>query len=149
MPTTLARMMTAHEALASYGLGQYARTWVRQRRPKGFPRGSGRRCYANAARLAVGGRGTYVEGYGDYIRHAWVVDDLGRVIETTPGWAKRPGEYVGVPFLTRWVEGLAAKNQEWWTVLHYATNVLRDGTPLAEVVDVKSLARFDGLLAAC
>ena len=61
---------------------------------------------------------------------------------------RQPGEYVGVPFLTRWVESLAVKNQKWWTVLHYATNALRDGTPLAEVVDVNALARFDGRLDA-
>ena len=133
----------AYEILSTYGLATYARPWTWQRRPKGYRLRTRSACYGNAGGLALNGRGTYVEGWVGWFQHAWVIDDRGGIIETTPGWPIHPGPYIGVPFVARWRCRVAVNDRKWWTVLHHATNAIRDGTPVGDIVDLEMLARFD------
>jgi hypothetical protein len=66
-----------------------------------LPMGTPKECYSNAAHLALDGPYRYVEGYAMRdslcipIHHAWVLDEDGKVIDTT--W-QRPEDcqYLGV-----------------------------------------------------
>ena len=153
--------MHAMEIIGRYGLSEYARTWVWQPRPKGYRLRTRSACYANAARLAGEGRGTYCEGWVGGVQHAWAIDKEGRVIETTPGWYERHQQrndpYVGVPIRTDYVHQCAIRNAgRWWTVLHHAAYSVRPRDDahgliavdridmcVEEVIDLDALARFD------
>jgi hypothetical protein len=62
-------------------------------------------CYMNAGRMALDGKGTYVEGYvnvGLPIAHAWIERD-GKVIETTIRDKAHVKGYYGVPYETEYL----------------------------------------------
>ena len=71
-------------------------------RPPDVRKGRMQRCFMNAARLAIGQpeRFTYCEGFADAgtipMYHAWVLDELGRAVETT--WPDLADSYYGVAF---------------------------------------------------
>ncbi|CAB4130412.1 hypothetical protein UFOVP119_36 [uncultured Caudovirales phage] len=72
--------------------------------PAGVPMDQPKDCYRNAAHLAIANPGyTYCEGYAIRnslplpIQHAWVVDGIGRVIDSTWSEPERC-QYLGVPF---------------------------------------------------
>ena len=81
-------------------------------------------CWYNAARLVLKSKEeplTYVEN----VKHAWVVDANGHVIETTWGkidveqFTERGWTYFGVPYCTDWLRSVVG----WWGGL-----VVRDET---------------------
>lgn len=74
--------------------------------PKGWRRALPKQCFANAGRIVIHNSRTtliYHEGYviGERlpipIHHAWIVDEHGRVIDTTLREPEKH-EYLGVPF---------------------------------------------------
>jgi hypothetical protein len=87
------------QAVADHG-----RPYIGIDRPKGFRQRALKQCYANAGRLAMAGRGIYVEGFatisqGDITPHAWITLDGLHAID--PTWSMAPSHfYYGIQFPT-------------------------------------------------
>jgi hypothetical protein len=79
-------------------------------RPKGYGQRAMKQCFVNATKLALTGRGTYVEGFamsssGLPVHHAWVTLDGVHAIDAT--WANAAAHsYYGIQFprtvLAKW-----------------------------------------------
>jgi hypothetical protein len=78
--------------------------YVGEKRPKGYRKRKAGCCFRNAAKLAIRGRGTYVEGFASFlddtpIHHAWVTLDGVHAIDATWTWHD-PADcrYFGIAF---------------------------------------------------
>jgi hypothetical protein len=77
---------------------KHGRPYVPAVMPHDVEPGKRHSCFANAFRLACRRSDLqYVEGYATVresrtwlYRHAWCVDDKGRVVDPTPGWGTKP-----------------------------------------------------------
>ena len=87
---------------------KHGRWWEGQKRPKRHKKDKPRYCYDNAGKLATASQLHYVEGY--YVtenimmplQHAWCVDDVGMVVDTTYRYPWR-AVYFGVKFKLTYV----------------------------------------------
>ena len=107
------------------------------------PKGRDKECFGNAARLAWDDSAlTYVEGFalamGIPMAHAWVVDDFGRVIETT--WREKGIEYLGVAFRTKYLSRVVCTKKTFGLIPEIPEkkfNPYRDGYPAGALVKRK------------
>ena len=103
---------------------QRGRFFTPQQLPKGIKRGTERRCFENAGKLAArrGASLVYVEGFalGEIpIHHAWVSDSLGNVYEVTwqtKDWTEddiTETSYFGVAFNADFVLRVKTETKLW------------------------------------
>jgi hypothetical protein len=103
-------------------LQQHGRFWTPQDRPRGFRQMTAKYCFDNAYRTLTDARHKrrdlrYVEGIALSqffpVHHAWIVDELGRVIDQT--WDTPGTSYFGVVF--RQAEIFAVRNAQSVSIL--------------------------------
>ena len=106
--------------------------------PDGVSKGPDKGCFENAAKLAISNDDyTYVEGYamadfmpGFAIHHAWVVDNVGRVIDNT--WKTDGAAYVGIPFTKDHLLNTLLTTETYGMIPEFPIkgyNPMRDGFP--------------------
>lgn len=116
-------------------------------------RGTPHHCYENSAKIAMQGTHarlsdgkdglTYVEGYmtvsGVPLKHAWLVNKRGEVIDPTIVGHPDVKGYFGVPFKTSYVEH-TAMTTKYWGIISMQTNrdMFRQGPPANMIAKVGS-----------
>jgi hypothetical protein len=113
--------VAVEEAVLGHG-----RPYIGIRRPKNYRPRAVKRCFANAANLAFGGRGIYVEGFAVgsedpdlVLHHAWITLDGVHAIDVT--WRRQASDchYYGIAFPNDVVRRLLLRRNYWAPVLDY------------------------------
>jgi hypothetical protein len=118
----------------------HGRPYVGMSRPKGYRKQAAKRCFWNAAKLALDNRGTYVEGYASFhgtsIHHAWVTLDDEHAIDVT--W-DNPADchYVGIAFPKEIVSRYGPSQGCW-------VSLLSDSEPSAALRELLAAASTEG-----
>jgi hypothetical protein len=108
----------AEETVLAHG-----RPFVGSARPKGYALMAIKKCFANAGRLALDGRGIYVEGFaltgtsGFPFHHAWITLDGTDAIDVTLRGATTTVAYFGIPFSTEVLRRWIAETDYWGPLL--------------------------------
>jgi hypothetical protein len=98
----------------------HGRFYVGIIRPKDYRKRAKKRCFYNAARLALDDRGLYVEGYAIHrhglVHHAWVTLDGVHAIDVT--WDDPPDcHYFGIAFPKEIVSRYGYSQGSWVSML--------------------------------
>lgn len=98
-----------YRLVLEYGVGGEVRDWPDHKR------GPSKECFANAGRLALSHpEYTYVEGWAFSfipVHHAWVLDERGRIIETT--WPTPGDDYLGIRVRYETLSEIVLKTKYW------------------------------------
>jgi hypothetical protein len=111
--------MAVEEAVLHYG-----RPFIGISRPKGYRQRGVKKCFVNAANLALYRGGTYVEGFAlspndrDFpIHHAWITLDGVHAIDVTWRCQASDCHYYGIPFSNDVVRRSLLRRSHWGPLL--------------------------------